>query len=252
MAEKENNNIPFIHNYCDRWCERCNFTSRCAVYEKSNPANEADMDDESFWDDISSSLADALSMLTEKAEEMGIDLNSITEEEISGNAETMEAERIESEKHPLILAATAYSNQANELMKKYEAVKDKSMQMINELELGMKTIDESKSELEEMKECHAVVGWYMHQVQIKLQRAMSGARYAEDDSPESMYDANGSAKVALIGAERSLEAWQKLMTMMPATEDETITLLALLQKIITLTEKEFPGARAFKRPGFDD
>lgn len=26
--------IPGIHNYCDRWCERCYFTSRCRVYEK--------------------------------------------------------------------------------------------------------------------------------------------------------------------------------------------------------------------------
>lgn len=252
MTEKENNNIPLIHNYCDRWCERCNFTSRCAVYEKSNPASEADMDDEGFWNDIGNSLADALTMLTEKAEEMGIDLNSITEEEIADNAETMEAERKEAEKHPLIIAAISYSDHAHELMKKYKVVKEKGMQMINELELGIKTLEESKSELAEMKECHAIVGWYMHQIQIKLQRAMSSARYAEDDSPDSMYDANGSAKVALIGAERSLEAWQKLMTMIPATEDETITLLALLQKIIVLTDQQFPGARSFKRPGFDD
>ena len=24
--------IPSIHNYCDRWCERCPFTSRCRAY----------------------------------------------------------------------------------------------------------------------------------------------------------------------------------------------------------------------------
>ena len=27
------NRIPLIHNYCDKWCERCTMTSRCAVYE---------------------------------------------------------------------------------------------------------------------------------------------------------------------------------------------------------------------------
>jgi hypothetical protein len=23
--------IPGIYNYCDRWCERCRFTSRCLI-----------------------------------------------------------------------------------------------------------------------------------------------------------------------------------------------------------------------------
>ena len=26
------NHITFISEYCDRWCERCAFTSRCAAY----------------------------------------------------------------------------------------------------------------------------------------------------------------------------------------------------------------------------
>ena len=25
--------IDFISSYCDRWCERCAFTSRCALFE---------------------------------------------------------------------------------------------------------------------------------------------------------------------------------------------------------------------------
>ncbi len=31
--------IPGIYNYCDRWCERCQFTSRClnhSIEEKQN------------------------------------------------------------------------------------------------------------------------------------------------------------------------------------------------------------------------
>ena len=30
MAEGK---IAGIFNYCDRWCERCSFTSRCSIYE---------------------------------------------------------------------------------------------------------------------------------------------------------------------------------------------------------------------------
>lgn len=31
--ENRDHLISGIHNYCERWCEKCSFTSRCAVYE---------------------------------------------------------------------------------------------------------------------------------------------------------------------------------------------------------------------------
>jgi hypothetical protein len=47
-------NIVGIYNYCDRWCERCTFTSRCAVYvdESNLPSEEMDMQNKAFWDRI--------------------------------------------------------------------------------------------------------------------------------------------------------------------------------------------------------
>ena len=32
MTNQEN--IPGIHNWCDRWCEKCPFIARCAVGEQ--------------------------------------------------------------------------------------------------------------------------------------------------------------------------------------------------------------------------
>jgi hypothetical protein len=40
--------------------------------------------------------------------------------------------------------------------------------------------------------------------------------------------------------------------MLPQKEDEILQQLALLQQIKKLTEQNFPKARSFKRPGFDD
>jgi len=34
--------ISGIYNYCDRWCERCNFTSRCLVYEQLPESSKSD------------------------------------------------------------------------------------------------------------------------------------------------------------------------------------------------------------------
>src|SRR5687768_2257063 len=67
--------IPGIYNYCDRWCERCGFTSRCRVFadegklrariergeeavESEEPSDDANA---AFWDMLDDVTADALS-----------------------------------------------------------------------------------------------------------------------------------------------------------------------------------------------
>jgi len=63
---------------------------------------------------------------------------------------------------------------------------------------------------------------------------------------------NGSAKVALIGIDRSIGAWAKFMEIIPERADATVNLIKLLKKILSITEKTFPQARSFIRPGFDE
>ena len=47
------NHIPGIYNYCDRWCERCSFTSRCLNYkmseEKFSDPESQDASNKAFW-----------------------------------------------------------------------------------------------------------------------------------------------------------------------------------------------------------
>ena len=65
-------------------------------------------------------------------------------------------------------------------------------------------------------------------------------------------DSDGSAKVAIISIERSIEAWASIMQIIPEAEDKIIDILSLLQKSLRLAEAEFPEARKFIRPGFDE
>jgi hypothetical protein len=74
----------------------------------------------------------------------------------------------------------------------------------------------------------------------------------DEDDETFVSDSNGSAKVALIGVDRCIMAWQKLMQFLPDEEDAIIQLLALLQKIQALGDKAFPNARKFIRPGLDE
>jgi hypothetical protein len=45
--------IEGIYNYCDRWCERCPFTSRCLVYAQEHADADGpeanDINNEAFW-----------------------------------------------------------------------------------------------------------------------------------------------------------------------------------------------------------
>ena len=65
-------------------------------------------------------------------------------------------------------------------------------------------------------------------------------------------DADGSAKVALIGIDRSLAAWAALRSHFPDQEDAILDFLLRLARIRRQAEKLFPNARAFVRPGFDE
>jgi len=72
--------IPGIYNYCDRWCERCSFTSCCLNFEMSEEKfgdlQSIDITNEAFWKKLSETFQETLSMLKEMAEEQGIDLDS--------------------------------------------------------------------------------------------------------------------------------------------------------------------------------
>ena len=50
--------ISGIHNYCDRWCERCTFTTRCAVgiEETKITDKERDITNKEFWNSLHASL----------------------------------------------------------------------------------------------------------------------------------------------------------------------------------------------------
>jgi len=65
-------------------------------------------------------------------------------------------------------------------------------------------------------------------------------------------DSLGSAKIALIATQRSMSSWALLMTNEIFSEEQTLPILALLDKTKNLIISLFPEVESFKRPGFDD
>jgi hypothetical protein len=74
----------------------------------------------------------------------------------------------------------------------------------------------------------------------------------EEDLKDIPSDADGSAKIALIGIDRSIAAWAVILKSMPEQEKEILDFLVQLERLRRQAEQTFPKARAFVRPGFDD
>jgi len=65
-------------------------------------------------------------------------------------------------------------------------------------------------------------------------------------------DSNGSAKVALIAIDRSMNAWGALQSCLPEKKDSTAPLMVVLERLRDGIETVLPQARDFLRPGFDE
>jgi hypothetical protein len=105
--------------------------------------------------------------------------------------------------------------------------------------------------LADLQDCLEVIRWFQHQIYVKLCRAATGMIRGDLEGDDyHPHDANGSAKVALLGIERSIAAWATLRRRFPDHED-AILALGTLQRLRRQVEAAFPDARAFRRPGFD-
>lgn len=236
--------IPGIYNYCDRWCKHCHFTERCSVFaiedeekEKEGEINAADH--------LSNMFSITLEMILDDAKERGLDLEelAIHAEQASEEKALREARLGESE---LVELASTYLKLAHSWLEKSNDLLENLMgEELKSLELDLSKEEQDISLMEAIE----AIRWYVFQIPAKIRRAVDG-KNDDDFFEEDQRDSDGSAKVALIGIERSISAWKLLYERTKI--DELIDILGYLVKIRSLTLKEFPKAPGFKRPGFDD
>jgi hypothetical protein len=245
--------IPGIYNYCDRWCQRCAFTSQCMTYalcedEFNNPQSR-DITNKAFWNKLHDIFRVTLEMVKETAQKMGIDLNSIDHEETAIREEQVHKTATE---QPYCQAALDYIRMVdNWFDSNKELLEDKAVELQTQFEAdipGTRSADEAIS----IRDYLEVIRWYQHQIYVKLCRAASGMIRGElEDLEYFPEDANGSAKVAIIGIERSIAAWGGLLNQFPQQEQTILALLVKLKRLLRNVEMAFPDARTFVRPGFD-
>ena len=254
--KKKSGYIDGIYNYCDRWCERCIFTSRCRNFEgirKLSP-EEQDIENKAFWDKIGKNFETAIKLLHKAAAKYGIDLNAVSESGKNDYSRREKRDRNAAKSHLLAKDTLLYIQKGRKLLENEELMKEKANDMVRQFELGIQSEDQVSGEVSVIKDCQEIITWYLHFIHVKFMRALMGK--LEDDGWQEangfQRDCDGSAKIAMIAIDKSIEAWTLMLQFIPAVEDEIIELLALLQKARRMAESEFPKARTFVRPGFDE
>jgi hypothetical protein len=244
------NLISGIYNYCDRWCERCPFSSRCLVYltekedEDADPATR-DITNAAFWNKLASILQQTQEMIAAWAEENDVDLS---DEAIAEASAKSDAEHKEARDHPLFKAAEKYAGEVHEWFEQASIEPDP---------ISDTGADTEENDASDELDAAEVIRWYQVFIAAKIARGLMSRVHEEEfenvfEGDTSWRDSDGSIKVALIAIDRSISAW-KLMADVRSEKTDSIRQFVLqLEKLRISTEKEFPNARDFVRPGFDE
>lgn len=233
--DDEDKFITGIFNYCDRWCERCSFTSRCRVFameqEYDLTDDERDINNDQFWKRLADIFAEAKVMLEEKAEEFGIDLTNIDHEAIQ---KEIDARREAICNTDLVKMGERYAKEVSRVLDK-----------------GDFEVEESETADDLLQ----IIRWYQFMIATKIYRGSDAGIDLEEGDDEDLRETilsekDGSIKVALIAADRSIYAWSGLVN--DRNYSEVRPMIDLLETVREKTEKKFPNARDFIRPGFDE
>jgi hypothetical protein len=246
---KEGNNfIPGIYNWCDRWCEHCPLTHKCRNFYMQQQRKTEDFQNE-LPDELDDNLSESLFMFEQMADELGFSLDTTQEESESIHA-LEEAQEILIDSHPLVEMAEFYFKKGKEWVDLELFTNDfGALKFISDTHVL--NAEELESHLNLIGDAMEVVEWYLFFIPGKIKRSLQDQM---DDFwnqfPEEERSDLGSAKIAILSIERSIEAWATIHKFFPKDE-RIVELVANLEKLRSGMVEVFPNYLKFIRPGFD-
>ena len=228
--------VSGIYNYCDRWCERCPQTGRCLNFamerEEGADPEAHDIRNAAFWRKLSDIFGKTMELLEETAKQWGIDLKNLDSAE---DEESSAAKKDAARKHVVSRAAESYAKMVVDWFKGKEDL----------FFFPIAAVPDVSVKIEEAVE---VIRWYQFFIAAKVMRAIRGSIEERGTDPDS----DGSAKVALIGIDRSIAAWGVIPRHNRFYRERVFEIISLLNLLKQAVEETFPGAKSFIRPGLDE
>src|SRR5437870_6186767 len=179
--------IPGIYNYCDRWCERCEFSHRCAQFamrshDRPDDPRTRDRQNRKFWEALGFSSATGATALKTKprtAKKRGASPASI---EAAAAHEKRLDRRARSLGQRESNAALTYSHMVdewfnNELRLPLQHVRN----LERRVEKGLVSVASAKGELVRLNDCVEVIRWYQAFIYVKLCRAFTSLVEEEEE-----------------------------------------------------------------------
>lgn len=225
--------IVGIYNYCDRWCETCPFTARCRLFAMSA---RFDAGDDPVFAALGAGLARSTAAMTDALRTAASLGNVLDEDDDDDEGE--------------IVIVGAAGEASRTPPASHEALRQRAMSY------GLRTSSwlqsQPRTDGRPPDDAFGVVAWFHHMISAKVDRALHGLEDAQGRDPEAQSDAEGSAKVALLGAERSRAAWVDLVCDQRIHAIQAAPFIDTLTTIIDELDALLPGGRTFVRPGFDE
>jgi len=237
------NHIPGIYNWCDKWCEKCSFTSKCRLFENESNWKNADLnaEEEASWDDIfSDDSEEDNAPLFGFGEEEDYEEPEISDEEMENFRQQREIQELMVESHPLTKLGDRYLWEVKDWL---------------DTKIVSSLWEKAKREDPVLFEHLEVISYYFTFIPVKCNRSLRDYQMKDDFDlglTEEEQSHNGSAKVALLCVNRSLTAWSHLAELLPEQQDQIAPLQELLTEIRAGLQEAFPNAEKFIRPGFDE
>ena len=216
--------IPGIYDTCDQWCMYCSATHWCLAY-RSGP-------------EIRSGKANVQRSLADQLFEGITFLKQVSEAE---GRPTPEIDAMLSD-DPRKRTQIVIDDPIERIGRRYGRLSDAYLLSRPDFPFEMRHRASGPTAFE-------VFAWYHQLVPGKVYRALVSAGHAARGDAGRHNDALVSAKVALIGMDRSLDA---LAAMAVEDDDPRLeSLQAQLRRLRREVDARFPSARAFVRAGLD-
>ena len=217
-------------------------TFACRVYEppEEMPDPENGKSNEAFWKKLALNFEKTIELLKRDFQFQETEAIYVQQQEL----------KTLTEQHPLSRMCRSYARLANKTLNSESLLNNTCAELIQQAELGLKEEDIILEQIQTLRECKEVISWYLLFVAAKIGRALMGKMDGWEDASMIQSDMNGSAKIAMIGIERSMQAWVQIFNI-TQEEDQIFPLLQMLAEIKRLAGEEFPRAEEFVRPGFD-
>lgn len=255
LREAQNENqISGIYNLCDRWCEKCKYTSRCLTFT----INQKRFRDgilspaiPEFWEQIHSLLNATKELLDDYIRLHKIPMPTEKEQK-EIDAQRSEVDRkiksnhlvVESEKY--FKDVVGFMKEQNHFLPKIEESDEESEEENSEQKTGL--FDPRRDII---KEAIEIIIYYSPFMYVKIARTMHGIFDNEDKENDYMGDILVSSRLVVVAIERSMAAWHILFNEYKPQHENVIEFLLKLNDLKKGIEALIPEVKTYKRPYFD-